>query len=169
MNQPPGRGWVPGTAQHGKDEALRLFTGYLNAFPKPTDKQRAEAEATARRLIELAAQRQAGRSAVLESVRGEFGVERPSQELRDPAGLEPDASVAEVEKGREKALGVAELKRLTDEHTSAVVPLQQTAREAEALERKVSDLVNAAYGLTPAEVRLMWDTAPPPMPTAPPG
>jgi hypothetical protein len=26
------------------------------------------------------------------------------------------------------------------------------------------DLVNAAYGLTPDEVRLMWDTAPPRMP-----
>jgi hypothetical protein len=31
-----------------------------------------------------------------------------------------------------------------------------------ALEHRLSDLVNAAYGLTPEEVRLMWDTAPPP-------
>jgi hypothetical protein len=28
----------------------------------------------------------------------------------------------------------------------------------------LSDLVNAAFGLTPAEVKLMWDTAPPRMP-----
>ena len=38
------------------------------------------------------------------------------------------------------------------------------AAEALALEHKVSDLVNEAYGLTPAEIRLMWDTAPPRMP-----
>jgi len=32
----------------------------------------------------------------------------------------------------------------------------------------VADLVNAAYGLTPEEVALMWQTAPPRMPGAPP-
>ena len=38
------------------------------------------------------------------------------------------------------------------------------------LERRLHDLVNEAYGLTPDEVRLMWDTAPPRMPIArPPG
>ena len=40
-------------------------------------------------------------------------------------------------------------------------------REAEQLERRLSDLVNDAYGLTPEEVRLMWDTAPPRMPLTP--
>jgi hypothetical protein len=29
------------------------------------------------------------------------------------------------------------------------------------LEARVAGLVNAAYGLTPAEVQLLWDTAPP--------
>ena len=33
-----------------------------------------------------------------------------------------------------------------------------------ALERRLSDLVNEAYGLTPEEVDLMWRTAPPRMP-----
>jgi hypothetical protein len=32
------------------------------------------------------------------------------------------------------------------------------------LERQLSDLVNEAYGLTPDEVALMWQTAPPRMP-----
>ena len=32
------------------------------------------------------------------------------------------------------------------------------------LERTLSDLINAAYGLTPEEVKLMWATAPPRMP-----
>jgi hypothetical protein len=36
------------------------------------------------------------------------------------------------------------------------------------LKSRVSDLVNAAYGLTPEEIKLMWATAPPRMPLAPP-
>ena len=35
-----------------------------------------------------------------------------------------------------------------------------------ALESRVSDLVNSAYGLTPDEIDLMWQTAPPRMPIA---
>jgi hypothetical protein len=36
------------------------------------------------------------------------------------------------------------------------------------LERTLSDFVNQAYGLTPAEIDLMWKTAPPRMPIPPP-
>lgn len=36
------------------------------------------------------------------------------------------------------------------------------------LERRLSDLVNEAYGLTPEEVDLLWKTAPPRMPAPPP-
>jgi hypothetical protein len=32
------------------------------------------------------------------------------------------------------------------------------------LEHEISDLVNAAYGLTPDEIALLWATAPPRMP-----
>lgn len=42
------------------------------------------------------------------------------------------------------------------------------AAETLALERTLSDLVNQAYGLTPAEIALMWQTAPPRMPIPPP-
>ena len=38
------------------------------------------------------------------------------------------------------------------------------AAETLSLERTLSDLVNQAYGLTPAEIDLMWQTAPPRMP-----
>jgi hypothetical protein len=59
---------------------------------------------------------------------------------------------------------VADLKRLKAEHAGSVVPLQTLADEARALEERVSDLVNTAYGLTPEEIALMWETAPPRMP-----
>ncbi|HUR55953.1 MAG TPA: hypothetical protein VMZ71_17590, partial [Gemmataceae bacterium] len=51
---------------------------------------------------------------------------------------------------------------------AAVLPLKANAAEAATLERRVSDVVNAAFGLTPDEVKLMWATAPPRMPVAPP-
>ena len=40
-------------------------------------------------------------------------------------------------------------------------PARKLAAEALALEHEVS---NEAYGLTPEEIRLLWDTAPPRMP-----
>ena len=64
---------------------------------------------------------------------------------------------------------MAEVKRLKDEHANTIAPLQALAREAEQLERRVSDVVNEAFGLTPDEVKLMWETAPPRMPIGPPG
>jgi hypothetical protein len=42
--------------------------------------------------------------------------------------------------------------------------MQARAAEALTLERRLSDLVNEAYGLSPEEVDLMWKTAPPRMP-----
>ena len=42
--------------------------------------------------------------------------------------------------------------------------LSALAGETLKLERTLSDLVNQAYCLTPAEIGLMWKTAPPRMP-----
>jgi len=36
------------------------------------------------------------------------------------------------------------------------------------LERRLADLVNQAYGLTPEEIDLLWHTAPPRMPVGRP-
>ena len=45
-------------------------------------------------------------------------------------------------------------------------PVQTGRAEAAAPERRLADLVHAAYGLAPAEVDLLWATAPPRMPAA---
>jgi len=55
-------------------------------------------------------------------------------------------------------LSSARLHALREEHTCAL------AAEALTLERTLSDLVNEACALTPAEIDLMWQTAPPRMP-----
>jgi len=68
-----------------------------------------------------------------------------------------------------KPLSVAQVKALKDAHARSVTPLQALAAEARQLERRVAELVNAAYGLTAEEVALMWRTAPPRMPGEAPG
>jgi hypothetical protein len=53
---------------------------------------------------------------------------------------------------------------LRDEYAATIEPARLLAEEALQREYRLHDLVNEAYGLTPEEVRLMWDTAPPRMP-----
>jgi len=48
-------------------------------------------------------------------------------------------------------------------------PARKLAAEAVKLEHEISDLVNAAYGLIPDEIALLWSTAPPRMPISAPG
>jgi hypothetical protein len=50
-----------------------------------------------------------------------------------------------------------------------VTAARPLAAETLKLERTLSDLVNPAYGLTPAEIDLTWKTAPPRMPIPPTG
>jgi hypothetical protein len=172
LNAPASWWFAWRTAQHGKDEALRLFTDYLNAFPipRPTDDARGRAEALVRRLIDVKGGTTAGVRAFLEWLQSEFGIEKVSQKLAALVGLSPDELIAAVKEllPKRRGLTVAEHLRLKAEHAGHVAPLQASAREAAALERELSDLVNAAFGLTPADVQLLWDTAPPRMPIARP-
>jgi hypothetical protein len=158
------------SAMHGKDEALRFIREYVQAVPvcQPSAEQRDVASNAVVRLIATTAEQQGGRRAILDWLRLEFGIDRPSQKLQQLARLDADGLAGEVKKvrGRSKPLSVAEVRRLKEEHAGTVVPLQTLAAEARGLEERVSDLVNAAYGLTPEEVTLMWQTAPPRMPLA---
>jgi hypothetical protein len=53
---------------------------------------------------------------------------------------------------------------LRDEYTRTLEPARTLATETLKLERTLNDLVNQAYALTPEEIALMWQTAPPRMP-----
>ena len=63
----------------------------------------------------------------------------------------------------------AGLHALRDEYTRTIEPARALAAETVALERTLSDLVNQAYALTPAEIALMWEITPPRMPIPPRG
>jgi hypothetical protein len=139
-------------------------------IPNPSSGQSVEAEKATSRLIDLARQRQSTTRELLDWLKVEHEIHQASTRLQNPIGLDSDALIAEVKKlrGKKNPLSVAAVRNLRDEHARTVIPAQAEAREARGLEQRISDLVNEAYGLTPAEVRLMWETAPPRMPVAPP-
>ncbi len=172
MNSPLMWWFAWRNAIHGKDEALRFIREFVQDVPicTPMDSQRAIAPNAIYRLIEITEEQQTGRLAVLDWLRVEFAVEKPSQKLKDVASLDETTLIAEVRKarGRHKPLSVAGLKALKDEHARSILPLQALAAQARQLEQEVASLVNAAYGLTPEEIALMWQTAPPRMPCKPP-
>ena len=155
-----------------KDEALSPVAFLVEKIPiaSPTDEIRAGIEGSARRLIEIGTSQRATRRDLLDWLRIEHEISEPDTKLQSPLALDPDGFVAGVKKlrGRKNPLSLAALKSLREEHERTIIPAQALAREALDLERRVSDLVNQAYGLTPDEVDLMWRTAPPRMPVPAP-
>lgn len=91
--------------------------------------------------------------------------------LGAPHTLDVTAFIAAVRKvlPKSRKLSAEEVAQLQQEYKTTIEPARSAAAEALVIERRLSDIVNAAYGLTPDEVKLMWDTAPPRMPFGLPG
>ena len=106
---------------------------------------------------------------MLDWLRVEYGIEKPSNKLLALTDLDSNTWVGEVKRirGKKQPLSSAGLHALRDEYTRTIEPARSLAAETLTLERTLSDLVNQAYGLTPAEIALMWKTAPPRMPISP--
>jgi hypothetical protein len=156
-----------------KDEALNPAGVLMEQLPvaQPSDAIRAEAEVAVEDLITITQADQEARRDLLDWLRVEFGLVTPGQRLEDFAGLDEDAFIEEVRKRRSRAAGKlspAALKALRDGYIEQATPVQQRRQEARRLEQRLATLVNAAYGLTPAEIDLLWRTAPPRMPVGPP-
>ena len=104
---------------------------------------------------------------MLDWLRTKFGVQEPGKRLENCAELGLQEFIDEVRKRRPrtaKKLTPAAQKQLRDGYNEQITPVQEDKVEARALEQRVSDLVNRAYGLTAEEVALLWATAPPRMP-----
>src|ERR1039458_703588 len=71
-------------------------------------------------------------------------------------------------RGKKQPLTAAGVHALRDESARRIEAALALAAETLTLERTLSDLVNQAYALPPAEIALMWQTAPPRMPIPPP-
>ena len=156
-------------AVHGKDEALRFFSDFVERIPvaQPTDIMRAEVEPAVARLVAIAQANQEARRDTLDWLRTEFGVEAPGQKLEAFAQLDEVAFVDEVRKRRPKSAGVLSvsgLKALRHGYNEQATPMRERQGEAMKLERRLATLVNEAYGLTTEDVETLWRTAPPRMP-----
>ncbi len=158
---------------HKKDEALAMDIPYVERLPvpKPSDSIRAATETAVQCLIEITSHQQQTQRTLLDWLRVEYVLEKPSNKLLTLAELDSDTWVSEVKRirGKKQPLSAAGLHALRAEYTRTLVPARALAAETLTLERTLSDLVNQAYGLTPAEIALMWQTAPPRMPIPPPG
>ena len=135
-------------------------------IPHPTSEMEDAAKLSVGRLIDITASQQQTHRTLHDWLRFEYGIEKMSNRLQSLTDLDSDALVAEVKRlrGAKRPLTAAGLQALRDEYARSIVPARQLAAEALKLEHTLSDLVNQAYGLTPAEIDLMWDTAPPRMP-----
>lgn len=171
LNAPVGWYFTFRKYPHKKDEAIAMDIAYIEDHPIPQMRESQSEEAS--ELISALARKnsvsKAGSSAILDWLRLEFGLDKPGAALSKPHDLDADAFAAAVRKALPKSrrLSAADIQRLKDEHRETVEPARIAAAEALALERRLSDLVNSAYGLTAEEVKLVWNSAPPRMPFTP--
>jgi hypothetical protein len=116
--------------------------------------------------LEITSRQQQTQRTLLDWLRVDYQIDKPSNKLLAPAELDLDTCVGEVKRirGKKQPLTAAGIRGLREEHTRSIEPAQALAAEALKLERTLSDLVNQAYGLTPKEIGLMRKTAPPRVP-----
>ncbi len=108
---------------------------------------------------------------LLDWLRVEYGIEKLSNKLLALTELHSNTWVSEVKRirGKKQPLSSAGLHGLREEYTRTIEAARALAAETLTLERALSDLVSQAYALTPEEIALMWQTAPPRMPIPAPG
>jgi hypothetical protein len=168
LNSPAFWWWSWRNAVHGKDEALRYIQDFMVTAPIPAagDAFVVQARDLTDTLTDEKRHRVGATASILDWLHHEFGLDNPGAALGKPHTLDADAFAAAVRKALPKShkLSTADFASLKQEHAATVEPARRAAKQALALERQLSDLVNAAYGLTPEEVALMWATAPPRMP-----
>jgi hypothetical protein len=156
---------------HMKDEALSPKGELIEKLPiaQPTAAQSSAARNHVESLVATTRSIQQQRAAVLDVLRMQHGIEKPGNALGELTSIDSDTFTAEVLKRRPKDRGAlsataqAQIRRL---HQDEVLPLQAQRAALKEHEQALSRLVNEAYGLTAAEERLIWATAPPRMPDA---
>jgi hypothetical protein len=157
-----------------KDEALSPVGVLMETFPIAplTDQMREEVESIVTRLIEITKTNQTANNDVLTWLQIQYKVKKISRKLENFADLNFEELIEEVIKQLPKSkssdpLGVNGLKSIREAYNEYVPDIKTRKQEALNLEKRLSDLVNQAYQLTPEEIELMWKTAPPRMPFYP--
>nr|WP_232843051.1 Eco57I restriction-modification methylase domain-containing protein [Allopontixanthobacter confluentis] len=159
-------------AQHGKDEALRFMDSFIRPFPiapcPPNDVNNAGEISTALRRT-LGEIRRADK-AMEDWIDQTFQPKKLPPALRESSKFDSDGFVAAVKAALPKRQGLTptQLRQLRDAFADTAEPARNARIELLAYERRLAAMVERAYGLTDEEITLMWRTAPPRMPLAPP-
>lgn len=152
---------------HLKDEALSPMGYMMERFPIAplTSEVSSDVEA----IIALSRATRTSTRTIHDWLHHEFGLQKIGRALAEPHKLDSDGFVTAVRAAFPKTRNWSstEIARIKQEYKETLIPARKAAAEILARERKISDLVNASYGLTPEEVALMWRTAPPRMPLDP--
>ncbi len=159
---------------HKKDEALAMDIPYVQNFPIAplTNIMSVEYESIVQRLIEITISQKTVYQDFLTWLQIQYKVKKISRKLENFADLNFEELIEEVIKQLPKSkssdpLGVKGLKSIREAYNEYVPDIKTRKQEALNLEKRLSDLVNQAYQLTPEEIELMWKTAPPRMPFYP--
>lgn len=168
-NSPVAWTWLWRSALHGRDHALRLTPHAVEALPVPPPPPGVAEEigGGVERLLELKAEARAAGGELLDWLAAEYAIGPADPELLAFAELSATAFVEVVRRHRPRgagALGPREVGMLRNAHAEVAPRLTSLQAKAAGLERRLSQLVVRAYGLTADEVELMWATAPPRMP-----
>jgi hypothetical protein len=148
---------------HGKDEALRPKTYVFESIPmhKPSPSQRGTIELNATRLIELAKSFAENRASFLQWVTHETGIIKVPTALESPWQLRQEEFLAVLKKAGLKHPSPTTLQHLTRTFESESAALRANRTDALHLERELDELILKVYKLTPDEVALLHQTAPP--------
>ncbi len=158
---------------HLKDEALSPMGYKMERLP--IAKFTAAAKAQVTRLVEQVTEEtvlvRAAASAIADWLKHTLDIAKPSRAIFNIDALSPDTFISLVQGAipRRRRLTAADISELKREYDTTIEPAREARRRIFALEQRLSDLVNAAYGLTAQEVALMWKSAPPRMPLTPLG
>jgi hypothetical protein len=171
LNSPAGWYFAWRHFLHMKDEALSNDQVKINTFPiaRPADSSRRDCERIVERLLLATADMQTRQNDVLDWLNHTRGLEQFNRKLSVPVELTVDEFIAEVIQAlpNKTTLASADLGDLKREYAVSIEPAKELKAVIQRSERELSDLVNAAYGLTEEDVALMWRTAPPRMPFDP--
>ena len=152
-----------------KDDALNPANFLMEVLPiaQPTPTIRTEVEEIVSRLIEITKRNQENNREVGKWIQSTHNIPKIGQKLGNFASLSQVEFVETIRQRMPKTSGGLSpkgLKEVENVYQEYAMPMQSDRLTANRLEHRLNDLINQAYQLTPAEIELMWRTAPPRMP-----
>ncbi|MEA5420155.1 TaqI-like C-terminal specificity domain-containing protein [Spirulina sp. CCNP1310] len=157
---------------HMKDDALTPVGVLMESIPiaPPTPEIRAQVEPLVSQLIELTKTNQQSHRDLIDWLRTEHNIDKPGRKLENFSQLSPDEFIQEINKRKPKtqSFGPAARRQAKETYNELAPQILTHHHTITQLEHQLNDLINQAYQLTPQEIALLWQTAPPRMPITPP-